>query len=40
MDASSRTGGREYQNIDDVVKVAKVFALTALDVCNRTAEKA
>lgn len=37
MDASTRTGGREYQNIDDVVNVAKVFALLALDVCNRAA---
>ena len=26
-----------YQNIDDVVNVAKVFALLALDVCNREA---
>lgn len=38
-DASTRTGGREYQNIDDVVNVAKVFALTALDICNRAAAK-
>lgn len=37
MDASTRTGGREYQNIEDVVNVAKVFALLALDVCNREA---
>jgi acetylornithine deacetylase/succinyl-diaminopimelate desuccinylase-like protein len=36
-DASTRTGGREYQNIQDVVDVAKVFALLALDVCNRPA---
>lgn len=36
-DASTRTGGREYQNIEDVVDVAKVFALLALDVCNRPA---
>jgi len=39
MDASTRTGGREYQNIEDVVNVAKVFALLALDVCNRPAPK-
>lgn len=39
-DTATNTGGREYQNIDDVVKVAKVFALTALDVCNREASKA
>jgi hypothetical protein len=37
MDASTRTGGREYQNIDDVVNVARVFALLALDICNRPA---
>ncbi|MBI4528994.1 MAG: M20/M25/M40 family metallo-hydrolase [Deltaproteobacteria bacterium] len=37
MDASTRTGGREYQNIEDVVNVAKVFALLALDVCSREA---
>jgi len=37
MDASTRTGGREYQNIEDVVNVAKVFAFLALDVCNRAA---
>ncbi|HEY1268089.1 MAG TPA: M20/M25/M40 family metallo-hydrolase [Candidatus Binatia bacterium] len=36
-DASTRTGGREYQNIDDVVNVARVFALLALDICNRPA---
>src|ERR1044071_212710 len=36
-DPATNTGGREYQNIDDVVSVAKVFALTALDICNRTA---
>lgn len=36
-DTATNTGGREYQNIEDVVKVARVFALTALDVCNRPA---
>ena len=36
-DTATNTGGREYQNIEDVVKVARVFALTALDICNRTA---
>jgi acetylornithine deacetylase/succinyl-diaminopimelate desuccinylase-like protein len=35
LDTTTRTGGREYQNIDDVVSVAKVFALTALDICTR-----
>ena len=39
-DTATNTGGREYQNVDDVVKVAKVFALTALDVCNREAATA
>jgi acetylornithine deacetylase/succinyl-diaminopimelate desuccinylase-like protein len=37
MDAATRTGGREYQNIDDVVNVARVFVLLALDICNRPA---
>jgi acetylornithine deacetylase len=37
QDASTRTGGGEYQNIQDVVKVSKVFASTALDICNRPA---
>ena len=36
LDPDLRTGGREYQNIDDVVSVARVFALTALDICNRS----
>ena len=36
LDADLRTGGQEYQNIDDVVSVARVFALTALDICNRS----
>jgi acetylornithine deacetylase/succinyl-diaminopimelate desuccinylase-like protein len=36
LDPSTRTGGREYQNIDDVVGVAKVFALTALNICTRS----
>jgi acetylornithine deacetylase len=36
-DTATNTGGREYQNIEDVVKVARVFALTALDICNRPA---
>ena len=38
-DTTTRTGGREYQNIDDVVSVAKVFALTALDICSRSIQK-
>jgi len=38
QDPSTRTGGREYQNISDVVNVAKVFALLALDLCNRGAQ--
>ena len=37
QDASTRTGGGEYQNIEDVVKVSKVFASTALEICNRAA---
>jgi acetylornithine deacetylase len=36
-DPSTRTGGREYQNIQDVMDVAKVFVLLALDICNRAA---
>lgn len=31
-------GGREFQNIDDVIRVARVFALTALDICGRRAD--
>ena len=38
-DGTTNTGGREYQNLDDVVRVAKVFALTALDICNRPAPR-
>jgi acetylornithine deacetylase/succinyl-diaminopimelate desuccinylase-like protein len=38
QDTSTRTGGGEYQNIEDVVKVSKVFAITALDICNRAAD--
>ncbi len=33
----TKSGGREYQNIEDIVNVAKVFALTAIDICNRPA---
>jgi acetylornithine deacetylase len=39
LDTTTRTGGREYQNIDDVVSVAKVFALTALDICRRSIQE-
>jgi acetylornithine deacetylase len=30
-------GGREFQNVTDVVEAARVFALVALDICNRPA---
>lgn len=36
-DPSTKTGGLEYQNINDVINVAKVFAILALDICNRRA---
>ena len=38
LDPSIRTGGLDYQNINDVINVAKVFAILALDICNRQAE--
>lgn len=37
LDPLTKSGGREYQNIEDVVNVAKVFALTAIDICNQPA---
>jgi acetylornithine deacetylase len=37
LDTSTRIGAREYQNVNDVVNAAKVFALSAIDICNRAA---
>ena len=37
LDTSTRVGAREYQNINDVVNAAKVFAVAAIDICNRAA---
>ena len=37
LDTSTRIGAREYQNVNDVVNAAKVFALSAIDICNRSA---
>ena len=37
LDTSTRVGAREYQNINDVVNAAKVFAVAAIDICNQTA---
>jgi acetylornithine deacetylase len=31
----SLVGGREFQDVTDVADAARVFALTALDICNR-----
>jgi acetylornithine deacetylase/succinyl-diaminopimelate desuccinylase-like protein len=37
-DPSTRTGGGEYQKVEDLVNVSKVFALTALHICDQAAE--
>lgn len=38
-DPATNTGGREYQNLDDMANVARVFALTALRICSGAARE-
>ena len=30
-------GGNIYFTVDDMIKTAKIYALTAMDICNRKA---